>query len=246
MTGVKVLVVGQNDQTLNAISLGFGLRWADCEIRSADTSREAIELVETEAPHLVITEIELPHGSGFDLIRTVRLFSDVPIIVLSHVADELEIVKALELGADDYVVKPPSALGFLARARAVLRRSATYPHRAEDLPPFVCDRMVLDFAAKQVYVDGEPVHLTPTEYAILHQLVRNAGRLVTLDTLRRFVGPDGDGLKSSTIRKSVSQLRYKLGNRDSANMILNERGIGYRFLWHADQSVRTGTNNRQT
>lgn len=226
---LKVLIVDESPETVNTISFGFKLRWPECAIQSTGQGSEGIALVERETPHLVITEIALPDMTGFEVIKQIRLFSEVPIIVLTEKRDEMDIVRALELGADDCIFKPASPLDFLARARAIMRRSSVYPHISEDLSPFVADNLVVDFAAKQVFVGDKQVHLTPTEYVILCHLVRNAGRVVTIETLRQQIWGDIEELQPSTIRKSVSQLRHKLGNDQNANLIQNERGIGYKF-----------------
>jgi len=227
---LKILIIDESPDTLTSVSIGFKLRWPECIVLSAREGLSGVALVESELPHLVITEIDLPDTNGFEVIRQLRLFSDVPIIVLSHRREEMEVVRALELGADEYLFKPLSTLDFLARARALLRRSSVYPHINEDLPPFIADSLAVDFASKQVTIHGKPVHLTPTEYAILCHLVRNVGRVVTIDTLRNQIWGDAEDLRPSTIRKSVSQLRHKLDSTAVTNMILNERGMGYRFV----------------
>lgn len=227
---MKVLIVDGDPETLNTLSFGFRLRWPECAVLSTDRGNEAVGLTERETPHLVITEIALPDITGFEVIKQIRLFSQVPIIVLADKRDEMDVVRALELGADDFIFKPPSPLDFLARARAIMRRASVYPHINEDLPPFVADNLVVDFGAKQVFVGDKQIHLTPTEYVILCHLVRNAGRVVTLETLRQQIWGDLEELQPSTIRKSVSQLRHKLDSGRSMNLIQNERGIGYKFV----------------
>jgi two-component system KDP operon response regulator KdpE len=226
---MKVLIVDGSPETLNTLSFAFKLRWPECAILSTGQGSEAIALTERENPHLIITEIALPDMTGFEVIKQIRLFSEVPIMVLTEKRDEMDVVRALEFGADDYIFKPPSTLDFLARARAIMRRSSLYPHISEDVPPFVADNLVVDFAGKQVFVGDKQVHLTPTEYVILCHLVRNAGRVVTIDTLRQQIWGDIEELQPSTIRKAVSQLRHKLDNGRSTNLIQNERGIGYKF-----------------
>lgn len=227
---MKVLIVDGSPETLNTLSFGFKLRWPECAVLCTDRGSEGIALTERETPHLVITEIALPDVTGFEVIKQIRLFSEVPIIVLADKRDEMEVVRALELGADDFIFKPPRPLDFLARARAIMRRASVYPHINEDLPPFIADNLMVNFSSKQVFVGDKQVHLTPTEYVILCHLVRNAGRVVTLDTLRQQIWGDVEELQPSTIRKSISQLRHKLDSRRIMNLIQNERGIGYKFI----------------
>jgi len=226
----KFGVIDPDPQTLNSVSIGVNMRWPACSVFTMGQGTKGVEMVETVLPQLVITEIDLPDIDGYEVIRRIRLFSDVPIIVLSTHQDEMAVVKALELGADDYVVKPPDTLALLSRIQAVMRRYAGYSARHEDLPPFTAGSLVIDFAARQLFVDGEYVHVTPLEYRILCRLVRNEGRVVAIDALRRRFS-DGENVTSpETLRKSMCTLRQKLGECPDNGLIINERGIGYRFV----------------
>ena len=228
---MKALLIDPNSETLDMLSLGLKLRWPDCSIVHTGEGTQGIGMAETESPHMIVMEINLTDIDGFEVIRHIRLFSNTPIIILSARTDEMDIVRALEMGADDYVIKPFSPLDFLARSKAILRRIGMYPSDGEDLPPFITDSFSIDFSARRVIQDDQEVHLTPTEYRLLCQLVRNAGRLVTIQSLKEQVWGNADYLESGTVRKCVCQLRNKLGD-DSSNphIILNERGIGYKFI----------------
>jgi len=227
---LKFAVIDSEPAVASALSVGFGLRWPDSQIIMATAGAPGVDLVRDEMPQLVVTDIDLPDIDGYEVIRRIRLFSDIPIIVLSTHQNEMAVVKALELGADDYVVKPPDTLALLSRIQAVMRRYAGYSARHEDLPPFTAGSLVIDFAARQLFVDGEYVHVTPLEYRILCRLVRNEGRVVAIDALRRRFS-DGENVTSpETLRKSMCTLRQKLGECPDNGLIINERGIGYRFV----------------
>ena len=236
---LKFAVIDPEPAVASALSIGFGLRWPECQVFTATAGIPGISLIETTLPQLVVTEVQLPDIDGYEFIRRIRRFSDVPIIVLSKETDEMSVVRALELGADDFVSKPPSPLGFLARARAVLRRYTAYPDGHQDLPRYKAGRLIIDFAQRQVCIDGEYKHLTPLEFFILSQLVRNEGRVVAIDALRR---PSNDGeydTSPETIRKMVCQLRQKLDIENSHCQIFNERGIGYRFVGQSYTPIQT-------
>ncbi len=220
----------------SALCVGFELRWPECQIFTATAGTPGVAMVQAELPQLVVIETDLPDIDGYEVIRRIRLFSDMPIIVLSTNNEEMRVVKALELGADDYILKPPSPLDFLARARAVLRRYSSYPTSRQDLPSFVAGSLIIDFSKRQVFIDGEYVHVTPLEYHILSQLAHNEGRVVAIDALRCPSSDRKYNTSPDTIRKSVCHLRQKLDECSEHCQILNERGIGYRFMGRQQQT----------
>ncbi len=188
-----------------------------------------LAMVEKEGPDLIILDIMLPGMDGFDVLQKIREFSAVPVIMLTAKDQEIDVVKGLRLGADDYVRKPFSVHELLARVEAVLRRAAP----SEDVmtrPPFVCDDFVMDFQQRKVMVRGHEVKLGPTEYKLLTQLVRNAGRVMLhADLLRKVWGPEYGG-ETEYLRVYISYLRNKI-EEDPANpkYILTEHGVGYMF-----------------
>jgi two-component system KDP operon response regulator KdpE len=161
-------------------------------------------------------------------LKAIRLFSDVPVIMLTVRDDELSKVQGLELGADDYVTKPFSHLELLARVRAVLRRAQALPLTHEQ--PFVSGDLQVDFARRQVTVRGQPVALTGTEYRLLYNLVRNAGRVMTHESLLARVWGREYTDEISYVKSYISRLRNKL-ERDPHHpeFILTEYGLGYWF-----------------
>ena len=228
---MKVLLIDPDTETANTLSLSFKLGWTQSMIVRVEEGTRGLAMAETESPHLIIVEVNLPDIDGFEVVSQIRLFSDVPIVILTEREGELDTVRGLEMGADDYVIKPFNPLDLLARVRAILRRSGMFSNDDNGLKPFVSANLHVDFSCREVFLDGSPVHLTPTEYKVLHQLVRNSGRLVTIQMLKQQVWGDGDFVDSGTVRKCVCQLRHKLhDSSDRPHMILNERGIGYKLM----------------
>ncbi len=177
---------------------------------------------------LVFLDLGLPDLDGTEVIRRIRSFSDVPIIVLSVRDRQADKVDALDAGADDYVTKPFGVEEVLARLRAAIRRSQA----GEPAPATLAfDDLEVDLGRRLVTVRGEPVHLTKTEYALLEALVTNPGKLLTHQWLLSRVWGVGYGEESHYLRVYVRALRRKLGDDASApRLILTEPGVGYRWI----------------
>ena len=171
----------------------------------------------------------MPRKNGFEVLQEIRRVSDVPVIMLTARGEEIDQVRGLELGADDYVVKPFSHLALLARIKAVLRR-AELPPPAQALPDFVAGDLAINFQNQQVTVGGEPVKLTPVEYKLLYHLVRNAGRLMPHQALLDRVWGADYGATEHYLKVFISRLRAKLERPGRARYIETERGLGYRFV----------------
>ena len=167
---------------------------------------------------------------GGELIRQVRLFSTVPIIVLSARTEENDKVSALDLGANDYITKPFGTAELLARVRAALRASR---NRTRVAPSnlFTVDDLVIDYDRRQVSVGGSPVHLTQTEYNIVAFLSEHAGRVMTYAAIVRAIWGDTDASSTKKLQVNMANIRKKLGSRPGSNTyILNELGVGYRMI----------------
>ncbi len=190
---------------------------------------EMMRLLETEQPNLVLLDLMLPGTSGFELMGRIREVSEAPIIFLSANDQEENVVKALKMGADDYIVKPFSSTELLARVASSLRKrraaGTTMPR-----PPYHLGGLTIDYADRGVSVSGSSVRLSPTEYKLLFELSINAGRVLTRDQiLRRVWGPEYSG-EDELLRTTVKNLRRKLG--DDANdpkYIFTEPRVGYRM-----------------
>src|SRR5438067_910695 len=174
---MKILVVDDDPQILDAVSIGFQLQWQDCTVIPASDGEAGLQKFYEHDPDIVVLDVTLPGKNGFEVLQEIRRISDVPVIMLTARGEEMAQVRGLELGADDYVVKPFSHLALLARVKAVLRR-AELPPPVRALPDFVAGDLTINFQNHQVMLHGDPVKLTPVEYKLLYHLVRHARRLM--------------------------------------------------------------------
>jgi two-component system KDP operon response regulator KdpE len=221
----RVLVVDDERQILRAMRVI--LREAGFEVATAGTVQEALDALAVRPPDAAIIDLILPDGNGVEICRSIREWSEMPIIVLSAVGDEAEKVRALEAGADDYVTKPFGTDELIARLRAALRRAG---HGAPGEPLLRAEGLELDLAAHQVRVNGDVVHLTPTEYELLRVLMQNRGRLMTHRALLREVWGPGYEDDTQVLRVHVANLRRKIEPAPSSpRHVLTDPGIGYRF-----------------
>ena len=207
--------------------LAEALRSEGFETSVAGTAAEALELA-AQAPDLILLDVMLPDGSGFDVCRELRASSRVPIIMLTARGEEADRVVGLELGADDYVVKPFSAREVVDRIRAVLRRAAA-PDAGGD-GPLEIGSLRLDPARHEVTRDGEALELSRKEFELLHLLMRNAGSVVTRDRLIDEVWDPNWFGSTKTLDVHVSGIRRKLGDDPAHPRYLHTvRGVGFRF-----------------
>jgi two-component system KDP operon response regulator KdpE len=221
----RVLVVDDERQLLRAMRVI--LREGGFEVSTAGSVQEALDALAVRPPDAAILDLILPDGNGVDICRSIREWSEMPILVLSAVGDEAEKVRALEAGADDYVTKPFGTEELIARLRATLRRAG----RGEpDEPVLRAEGLELDLVAHQVTVNGDVVHLTPTEYELLRVLMQNRGRLMTHRALLGEVWGPGFEDDTQVLRVHVANLRRKIEPAPSSpRHVLTDPGIGYRF-----------------
>ena len=232
----RVLVVDDESQIRRALRTSREAH--GYEVRTASNGEEAIVAAAETALDLVFLDLGLPDLDGTDVIRRVRSFSDVPVIVLSVRDRQADKVAALDAGADDYVTKPFGMEEVLARLRAALRRSP-----ADQAEPATLEfgTLEVDLGRQLVTLDGERIHLTKTEYALLEALVTNPGKLLTHQWLLRRVWGPGYASESHYLRVYVRAIRRKLGDAASApRLILTEPGVGYR--WIGDESPPVPTS----
>jgi len=169
---LKILVVDDDPDILESLSVSISLRWPDSAVLFAQTGKGGLEMAEGEPPDVIILDVGLPDMDGFEVCREIRQFSDVPIIMLTVRDQEMDKVKGLEIGADDYVTKPFSYIELLSRIQAALRRAYTAtPVPLEDTRPFTSRELRVDFATRRVFVNDKEVSLTPTEYRLLYHLI---------------------------------------------------------------------------
>ncbi len=236
---MRILVVDDEPDVVESVRLGFTLQWREVEVLGAGTGESALDVVERQAPDIVLLDVGLPDIDGFAVLEQLRAFSDVPVVMLTARDDAMDKVKGLELGADDYVTKPFNHLELMARVKAVLRR-LDMPAPASRAPSFVSGELEVDFAKQEVRLRGDRVELTPTEYKVLFHLVRNAGHVLQHGTLLAKVWGREYIDEVDYIRVYIRRLREKLGDDpEHPRYIQTERRLGYRFLTPERRSARS-------
>ncbi len=227
---MKVVVIDDSPEIIEVVSLCFKLRWSNATVVSASQGAEGLELIEAENPDVVILDVGLPDMDGFQVLREIRLFSQVPVIMLTVRGEDADVARGLEIGADDYITKPFSHIELLARVQAVLRRVQGLPVGGEERP-FVSSKLSVDFASREATVNGEPAKLTHTEYKLLYYLVKNEGRLLPHENLLNKVWGERYVDARDLLRVHIQHLRQKLGdNIKSPRIIVTEHGMGYKFV----------------
>ncbi len=222
---MKLLLIEDDSDIVEAISLAFQIRWPEAQVISTHSGKKGVGLVENVQPDIVILDLGLPDVDGFAVLRKIRLFSQVPIIIVTVRADEPDIIKGLEWGADDYIIKPFRQLELLARVKAQIRR--------QDQPEgeqIISGALHLDSVTGQLYRKNKEINLTVTETNILSHLMRNAGHVVTHSSLAEAVwGDDYPGAVDS-IKVHIRRLREKIEEDPSQpTLIIKKPGIGYLF-----------------
>jgi len=225
-TGARILVVDDEIEILRVLQrslLAHGY-----EVFTAQSGEEALEAISRHRLDLILLDLGLPGMSGLEVCRRVRAESNLPIIVLSVKDAERDKVMALDIGADDYVPKPFGIDEVLARIRVALRHAA--PVQSGTEPIFVVGPLRVDFAQRQVQVNGQDVKLTPTEYDLLKVLIKNSGKIMTRQMLLKEVWGTGYSAEAHYLHVYIGQLRRKI-EPDPAQprFILTISGVGYRF-----------------
>ncbi len=225
MGAARILVVDDEPQVLRGLSAALSA--AGYEPATAATVAEAIDAAALRPPDAVVLDLRLPDGSGVDVCRRLREWTQVPIVVVSAVDEETEKVAALDAGADDYVTKPYAVGELLARLRAALRRGAA---PAGESPAVRFGDVEVDLALREVRRGGEAVHLTPHEYGLLAELSRHPGRVLTHRALLGAVWGPGYADETHYLRVYMANLRRKL-EADPARPrhLITETGVGYRL-----------------
>jgi DNA-binding response OmpR family regulator len=220
--GARVLVV--DDEYSVRRLLRLYLEREGYAVVEANNGPDALSLLRRNGIDLALIDVMLPGFDGFELVRRIRRESDIPLILLTARGEEVKRVTGLEIGADDYVVKPFSAAEVMARVGAHLRRSAGHPSSSSQASPLTVGRLSLDPKARRVSVEGQEVELTRREFDLLESLLASSGRVLTRDELLDRVW-GSRYVSSKTVDVHVAALRRKLG---SALEITTLRGIGYR------------------
>jgi two-component system KDP operon response regulator KdpE len=224
----RILVVDDERRMVGFIRLN--LEQDGFEVVEAYNGTEALERLRDSLPDLILLDVMMPDIDGFEVLRTIREVSQVPVIMLTAKGEEDDKVKGLELGADDYITKPFSPRELVSRVRAVLRRGTSFEEDEQGVIE-VDDRLKIDFGRREVWVEGKLVKLRPTEYRLLYHLVQNAGWVLTHDQILTKVWGYEYRDEPHYVRLYVNYLRKKI-EKDPANPVylLTERGVGYRFV----------------
>lgn len=241
---MKILLIEDDAQILDSLAVGFQLQWQDATVISAHEGEVGLRAFYEHHPDVVLLDVGLPGMNGFEVLEQIRRVSDVPVIMLTARGQEIDQVRGLELGADDYVVKPFGHLALLARVRAVLRRAAV-PSLARSIPDFESGALAISFGDHRVTLRGREVKLTPVEYRLLYHLVRNAGRLMPHQTLLDRVWGKDYGATTDHLKVFVSRLRRKVEPEGSPRLIETERGLGYRFVGQEESGPHDTTASDQ-
>ena len=221
----RILVVDDERQILRALNTGLRANGYDVEL--AADGETALAVAATNPPDVIVLDLIMPDLDGIEVIKRLRDWSEVPIIVLSAHSEERNKVQALDAGADDYLTKPFGMDEFLARIRAALRRVAS---QRQNEPVLDFGRLKIDITARLVTVDGVEVHLTPTEYELLRVLATNAGKVMTHQMLLTRVWGPASQDSTNYLRVYINQLRRKIERDPSRPRYLTtDPGIGYRF-----------------
>ena len=222
----KILIVDDEADVARAIELTIRLQEPNWEVITANSGERGLILADTASPDLVLLDLMMPDLSGFQVLEQLRLFSDVPVIILTVQDDELDKVRGLELGADDYITKPFGHLELMARIRSALRRAEGLAGQLQK--PYVHGGLRIDFERHQVTVDGKVAPLTSTEFHLLEILAQNAGRLVPNETLLGRVWGHYALDNPDYLKVHIHRLRIKLEDAPAQPRYLHtERGQGY-------------------
>lgn len=228
---LKTLIVEDDRDIAELVELTLQMQWPGGSCLRASDGARGLTSAREEDPDLVLLDLGLPEMDGFDVLREIRRFSSVPLIVITARGDEMERVRGLELGADDYVVKPFSPLELLARAKAILRRCDQDASGGVHLAKFDDGYLSLDFPRHRAWVGQSPVYLTATEFKLLAHLVRNRGFVVPHRALLAKVWGHEYEDATDYLRVYIRRLREKIEpNPDVPRYLQTERGIGYRFV----------------
>jgi len=227
---MKLLVIDDDPAICDALRVSFTFQRRDCRVIAAEDGKTGLEAFLDSQPDVVVLDISMPKMSGLDVLGRIRESASTPVIMLSARDGELDIVRALEMGADDYVTKPFSCLELVARIRAQARRVEVSSMNGAEADTFSADGLVIHFPSQEVHVDGRRIALTNTEYRLLYHLVRNAGRVMPHRTLLQLAwGSESYG--TDVVRVYVSRLRSKLEpDCSKPRFIFTKAGLGYLFM----------------
>ena len=224
--GKRILVVDDEPRMIGFIRMNLELE--DHLVIEAHSGLDALDAIRTQLPDLVLLDVMMPELDGFEMLRILREFSDIPVIMLTAKGEENDKVQGLELGADDYITKPFGPRELSSRIKAIFRRLEK-PSTDEAILA-IDDRLSVDFNRREIIVAGERIKMRPTEYRLLYHLIRNAGWTVPHDQLLQKVWGYEYRDEAHYVRLYVNYLRDKIeADPSNPQYIITERGVGYRF-----------------
>ena len=224
----KVMVVEDDAPVRHLITASLSAE--DYTVIVAHTAAEAVHLATTRNPYMILLDLGLPDGDGIEVIKQIRLWTETPIIVISARDEDTDKIEALDAGADDYLTKPFSVAELLARLRATQRRLA-YLAAGNTDAIFRNGELVIDYAAGQVYLEGQELKLTPIEYRLLCLLAQNVGKVLTHKYITQKIWGIGWENNIASLHVFMATLRKKLEtSQDSPTYIQTQIGVGYRML----------------
>lgn len=224
---MKVLIIEDDANVAEAVSLCLQLRWPEVELSIAPEGIKGVEILKSDSFDAVMLDINLPDIDGFEVLKRVRAFSDVPVVIVTVRGEEDDQVKGLEMGADDYIIKPFSPRDVIARVNSVLRRTSA----SQAVPSQISiaqGKLFLNFVTGEAQLGEERVKLTPNESKTLYALMNNAGNTISGEQISKVVWGK-DSTKTDLVRTYIRRLRDKLKDKPP-QIIINERGEGYRFV----------------
>ncbi len=225
----RILVVDDEPRVIGFVRMNLELEGH--QILEAHNGLEALEIIRTKLPDMVLLDVMMPELDGFETLKMLREFSNIPVIMLTAKGEENDKVYGLELGADDYVSKPFGPRELSSRIKAVLRRAEMPTSSPEQAVLQIDERLSVDFNRREVIVNGEHIKLRPTEYRLLYHLIENAGWTVPHEQLLAKVWGYEYRDEAHYVRLYVNYLRDKIEQDPSdPQYILTERGVGYRFV----------------
>jgi two-component system KDP operon response regulator KdpE len=228
---MKVLLIEDNLGIKDIVAITLELKWSDADLIHSHLGKNGVELARTELPDIIILDLGLPDITGFEVLRHVRKFSDVPVIILTARGEEKNKLEGLDLGADDYIVKPFSSNELIARMKALLRRSQMTEKTDKIIDrAHTRDKLRIDFSTEEVRIGGKLLKLSPREFELLSLLVTDEGKVLSNQVLLEKVFPEQkDDIRF--LKVYMNRLSEKLGdNPDNPTIILNEGGQGYKFI----------------
>jgi two-component system KDP operon response regulator KdpE len=220
------LLIEDNQKLEEFIRVSFQVGWPGAKLNAVHLGDEGIDIIEQQSPDLIIIEPEdLSDIDGYDLLKQIRLFSDIPIVIITGRSDETTVAKGLELGADEYIVKPVGSLELLARVRAIMRRQRL----PSEALPLVCGRFCLYPITGELIYNDRKISLTRTECLIIQKLIRNSGQIVPYTSIAQVIWGEEYPDSTMSIRSHIKRLRAKLRGEESQqkDIIQTKPGIGY-------------------